>query len=329
MSQALPCVLLRFEGFLSWDLFRTCFERLTIQEAAESHWITDAVLPVKAEASENYVWNLIARRLGEGNDKYGLQFLLHRYSHSQTLAAIAGHPSLVSDESLMKLTRSGLALYADAVGTDATPAYHGHRVRLGTSLSLPDADWSWRGLAHISEELLRLIAACYICLHLFAGYPEISMDILEPAEVPDGPDTILTLSLPVNGDLPIKSVEQSLRAMRAHEHLVSRGTVLKSFGIIVGRTGESAENELQIDHLRVSVEERQRVAPWEVKLALPPIGSCEAPRIEGTAPLDTAAALLRHVYDSLASDPDIPISTVTIYRETPIASTFTTATRTY
>jgi hypothetical protein len=327
MSQALPCVLLRFEGPSSWDLFRFCIESLTARKVAEIRWITDAVLPVEIEASENYVWNLIARRLGEGNDWYGLQILLHRYSHSRTLAAITGHPSLASDESLLRLTHCALAIYADALGMPSRPVNRSHRVRLGTSLSLPDANWSWRGLAHISDELLQLVAACYICLHLFAGYPQISMDILEPAEALDGADTILTLSLTMNGDLPIRSVEQSLRAMRGKENLVSRGTTLNSLGIIVGRTAGSADSEIQIGDLRVSVEERQRVAPWEVKLALPPVGSCEPPRIEGTAPLDTAATLLRHVYDSLTSVPDIPISAVTISRETHDVSTFSIATR--
>lgn len=92
MSQALPCVLLRFEGPVSWELFRTCIERLTAQEAAESFWISDAILPVETEASEHHVWNLIARRLGEGNDRCGIQFLYHRYSDFRTLAAVTGHP---------------------------------------------------------------------------------------------------------------------------------------------------------------------------------------------------------------------------------------------
>jgi len=87
MSQALPCVLLRFEGPCSWDLLRTCIQSLTAREATEIHWITDAVLPVETEASENYVWNSIVRRLGEG-------MIGTDYSYCFTSTAILGRLEL-------------------------------------------------------------------------------------------------------------------------------------------------------------------------------------------------------------------------------------------
>jgi len=108
----------------------------------------------------------------------------------------------------------------------------------------------------MSDELLRLVAACYICLHLFTGYPEISMDILEPANVANRADTILTLSLAMNGQMPIKNVEHSLRSICKNEGLLSRSAALNSLGSVVGRTAGSPHGEFQIGDLRVSVDDR-------------------------------------------------------------------------
>lgn len=327
MSQALPSVLLRFEGPSDGDLLRTCVESLAAQEAHTTHWITDAVLPVETEASETYVWNLIARRLGAGNARHELQFLFHRYSHCRMLAAFTGHPTLVSDKSLLRLTRSSLAMYAEALGERCRRVSGSDQVRLGAPLLLPDGAWSWRGLSHISDELLRLVAACYICIHLISGYRQITMDILEPAEEPDGTDTILTLPLAMHGDLPIKSVEQSLRALRGRNDLVTRGRVLNSLGVVIGQAPRSSDSKLAIGDTRVSVVERQRLAPWEVKLTLPPLESDETPRLESTIQIDTATALLTHVYLSLTSVPDIPVSDVTISREGTDIAAFSVARR--